>query len=153
MRYRKLKVKNNCKLRKMTRPTRQTRLTRLTRLTRQIFPPDRIRKVWCENCYTCKIANLQLRWVSEWQSSVQEMPAHLKMENLRMPNFWHPLFRELLNLNVVCVQLFTSLSRSAASLWTRWKLFRACKPVNIKLDLDILKHDPITTFHSQFLPS
>ena len=45
--------------------TRQTRLTRLTWLTRQIFPPDRIREGWCENCQTCKIANLQFRSVSQ----------------------------------------------------------------------------------------
>ena len=25
--------------------------------TRQIFPPDRIREGWCENCQTCKIAS------------------------------------------------------------------------------------------------
>ena len=35
-----------------------TRLTGVTRLTRQIFPPDRIRDGWCENCQTCEIANL-----------------------------------------------------------------------------------------------
>ena len=60
MGYRKLKVLKNCKLRKMTR------LTWVTRQTRQIFPPDRIREGWCENCQTCKIANLQFQWARQW---------------------------------------------------------------------------------------
>ena len=55
MRYRKLKVLKYCKLRKMTRQTRQ------------IFPPNRIRDGWCENCQTCKIANLQFRWARHWR--------------------------------------------------------------------------------------
>ena len=41
------------------------RLTWVTRQTRQIFPSDRIREGWCKNCQTCKIANLQFRWVSQ----------------------------------------------------------------------------------------
>ena len=45
--------------------TRQTRQIRQTRLTRQIFPPDRIREGWCDNCQTCKIANLQFQRVSQ----------------------------------------------------------------------------------------
>ena len=62
--------KKKCKFRKMTR------------LTRQIFPPNRIREGWCENCRTIKIANLQFRsvsLVSQIQSSVQGILAHLKV--------------------------------------------------------------------------
>ena len=38
-----------------------TRLTWVTRQTRQIFPPDRLREGWSENCQTCEIDNLQFR--------------------------------------------------------------------------------------------
>ena len=41
-------------------------VTSPSRLIRQIFPPDRIREGWCENCQTCEIANLPMsEWVSE----------------------------------------------------------------------------------------
>ena len=53
------------KLTGLIRLTGVTRRTRVTRLTRQIFQLDRIREGWCENCQTCKIANLQFQSVSQ----------------------------------------------------------------------------------------
>ena len=52
-----------------------TRPSRVTRLIRQIFPPDRIREGWCENCQTCEIANLQFRSVSQLHTIISARAA------------------------------------------------------------------------------